>query len=145
MSEGKDRWPGIYKVQEEMGELGQVLGKICTSPAGHHPDGGRLLQTRAEEELGDVLAALDYFIGANMESLNPVKIEERRMRKLEKFQLWGLSGPGSQGFKEWWQECQRALLLAGVRGARDADWYSFWAEGYTPAEAVLADVQGSTG
>ena len=86
----KELWRGIHKLQEEMGELAQVLGKIGPFPTGEHPDGERPLKERCEDEIADVFAALGYFIVTN--GLDYEKITERRDEKTAKFIEWGLTG-----------------------------------------------------
>lgn len=83
-------WRGIHKLQEEIGELGQVLGKIGAYPVGRHPDGGPPLLDRAEEELADVIAAAHFFIQANQ--LDHEKILARIDEKFAKFKHWNLPG-----------------------------------------------------
>lgn len=82
-------WRGIHKLTEEMGELGQVIGKAGAFPVGDHPDGGPPLRQRFEEELADVEAAILYFREVN--NLDPMPA--RRVEKLQMFRKWGLSGP----------------------------------------------------
>lgn len=86
----KELWRGIHKLQEEMGELAQVLGKIGPFPTGEHPDGERPLRERCEDECGDVVAALTYFIEVN--KLNFDRISKRGDDKLAKFKKWKLTG-----------------------------------------------------
>lgn len=86
----KELWRGIHKLQEEMGELAQVLGKLGPFPEGEHPDGERPLKERCEDEIADVFAALGYFIVTN--GLDYEKITERRDEKTAKFIEWGLTG-----------------------------------------------------
>lgn len=83
-------WFGLFKLLEEMGELQQVLGKIGPFPMGDHPDGKGALIFRAEAEIGDVYAALDYFVQAN--GLNAEAIRDQRDRKYSRFNKWGLTG-----------------------------------------------------
>lgn len=81
---------GFFKLQEEMGELNQVLGKIGAFPdTEDHPDGGPPLTDRAEDELADVMAACRYFAERN--DLNLGKISDRSKEKLAKFRHWGLT------------------------------------------------------
>lgn len=85
---GGDPWPGLSKVIEECGELLQVAGKLmATGGAVLHWEGGDMLSARLEEEIGDVRAALAYFLGANQVlSLNV--IQERAKAKLDQFWTW---------------------------------------------------------
>lgn len=83
-------WKGIFKIVEESGELLQVLGKMGPFPDGDHPDGAGDLKIRAEREVADLYAALDYFVQAN--GLSETFIDARRAEKLDKFNNWGLTG-----------------------------------------------------
>lgn len=86
---GSETWPGLTKLLEECGETVQVIGKILAFPESlrdKHPD-GTFLVPRLEEELGDVLAAIDYVMAAN-DVLDNQAIEMRRHRKLDRFLGW---------------------------------------------------------
>lgn len=90
------RWRGIKKLQEEMGELAQELAKLSVCPDGKHWDNaekGPLIQ-RVEDELGDVMAAIDYFVteAERDESLDIRKINRRRVEKYKKFEQLELDG-----------------------------------------------------
>lgn len=83
-------WPGLAKLMEELGENGQVLGKIIAFPERAdndepHPD-GTLLKERIEFELGDLLAAIEYVVDHN--ELNRHQIEFQRQLKLARFNDW---------------------------------------------------------
>ena len=83
---GSNVWPGMSKLIEEMGELQQVLGKlIAIGGASTHWDGSNLVD-RVEEEVGDVMAALTFFIEQN--HLSSSAINERVMLKLDLFRTW---------------------------------------------------------
>lgn len=86
----KEKWLGIFKLMEEMGELIQVLGKLGPFPSGNHPDNNGDLVGRATLEIADVYAALDYFVAAN--GLDNKTIAMCRAQKLEKFRYWTLTG-----------------------------------------------------
>ena len=82
---GSDRWPGMSKVIEETGELGQVLGKlIATGGDPEHWDGSDLRE-RLVDECGDVLAAVSFFAETNG-ILDAVELRARR--KIETFHQW---------------------------------------------------------
>lgn len=84
---------GFYKVQEEMGELNQVMGKLATCLEGKYWDGTDLVPLM-EQELVDVMATIIYFV-----KTNNLKFDEDRLRdKLTKFEQWGLTGiiPGEK-------------------------------------------------
>ena len=62
---GSDRWPGISKLIEEAGEVVQVAGKLlATGGAVDHWDGTNL-RTRLIDEMGDLLAAIEFVADAN--------------------------------------------------------------------------------
>lgn len=85
---GADDWSGIAKLMEEAGEVVQVCGKlIAISGASNHWDGSNL-HVRLEEELGDLLAAISFVIGENLDKLSPSAIENRRREKLTLFDEW---------------------------------------------------------
>lgn len=83
-------WQGIFKIQEETGELNQELGKLAVFPHGNHPDGNGDLVRRVTDEIADTLAAIEYFIEQN--GLDNARISKRKMEKLDKFNKWGLNG-----------------------------------------------------
>jgi hypothetical protein len=63
---GSDVWPGLSKLIEEAGETLQVAGKlIATGGEEDHWDGTNL-RARLTEELGDLLAAAQFFIDENL-------------------------------------------------------------------------------
>jgi NTP pyrophosphatase (non-canonical NTP hydrolase) len=81
---------GGFKLMEEMGELTQALGKVGPFPAEPHPDGGPPLKDRIEQEMADVLAAINYYVEAN--GLSEQAIMERAGKKLALFRKWKLTG-----------------------------------------------------
>lgn len=83
-------WRGIFKLQEEMAELGTELGKAGAFPVGPHPDGKGDLKSRIEDEVADVYAALDYLVDNN--DLSILRVTGRRVAKLKQYETWGLSG-----------------------------------------------------
>jgi NTP pyrophosphatase (non-canonical NTP hydrolase) len=95
---GADHWPGISKLMEEAGEVIQVCGKLLgTYGSTAHWDGTDL-KVRLEEELGDLLAAID-FVQLKCE-LDIVRIDRQRVRKRERFRQWHEAGdplPGEGG------------------------------------------------
>ncbi len=92
------KWAGIAKLQEEMGELQCVLGKLQAYPSGEHPDmryATPLLQ-RLEEELGDLMAAADFFIRNNTE-IDRDAVHRRVEYKTERLERWHANGDGMTG------------------------------------------------
>src|SRR5262245_28296233 len=60
-------WQGLNKVEEEVGELCQAIGKLAAFPSGEHPDGAGPLQTRFLYEAGDVIGAIRFFVQTHAE------------------------------------------------------------------------------
>lgn len=85
MSIGARDLPGVAKLAEEAGEIAQVVGKlIATEGWAEHWDGSNL-HDRLVEEVGDMLAAIQYFGWANE---NMAAIEARAGEKWERFRRW---------------------------------------------------------
>lgn len=85
------RWRGIFKLIEEMGELNTELGKLMAFPTGKHPDmvvKVEPLIKRVANEMADVYAALEYFGDENSIAMDKTRITE----KIGKFQQWRLGG-----------------------------------------------------
>lgn len=62
---GSDAWPGLSKLIEECGETIQVAGKLMgTGGAVEHWDGSNL-GDRLIEEIGDLQAAIEFFVETN--------------------------------------------------------------------------------
>lgn len=78
---------GIAKLIEECGELTQVLGKrLAYYTTDEHPDGGPPLRERMEDEMGDVIAAIELVITKH--KLDRVRIGTRVHTKLGTFSEW---------------------------------------------------------
>lgn len=97
---GAQEWPGLSKLTEEMGELQQVLGKLLgISGSLEHWDGN--LGPRLIAEIGDVQAAIDFFLEQNETVISTSTrgvadagylIAVRRKAKLELFRQWHAEG-----------------------------------------------------
>jgi NTP pyrophosphatase (non-canonical NTP hydrolase) len=86
---GSRVWPGLAKLAEEVGELQQVLGKVLAYPylrTAEHPDGTKL-DDRLVEELGDALAAIEFFV-QNNPSIDEEAVTRRMRKKLARFHRW---------------------------------------------------------
>lgn len=83
---GSSKWPGLSKLIEEMGEVQQVAGKIiATDGEVQHWDGTNLKE-RMELELGDLLAAIQFFATANTLSWHSINVQVES--KLRLFHKW---------------------------------------------------------
>lgn len=82
----KNKWHGLNKVAEECNELTVELMKLATFPDGNHPSRKKSLVITTEDELADVLAAVEYFIDRN--KLDRARIERRKVLKIKKFAKW---------------------------------------------------------
>lgn len=83
---GSDTWAGLSKLIEEMGEVGQVVGKlIATGGAVEHWDGTNL-RHRLSEETADLAAAIEFMAMVN--GLDTNEWRERRRKKLAQFMAW---------------------------------------------------------
>ena len=75
------KWKGYYKVIEESGELGQVLGKLV------YQQDAQTIQN-LHDEIGDTLATLEYFIKHNgLDRDMIVKRFEKKMKRFESIKL----------------------------------------------------------
>lgn len=77
---------GLTKLIEECGELIQVVAKkIAYMNTDHHPD-GTSMKLRLEDEIGDVLAAIDF--SSQKLDLNLNSIYARHRLKYSIFRGW---------------------------------------------------------
>lgn len=88
---GSRHLPGLSKLIEENGEVGQVAGKIMgLGHMGDHWDGTNL-KARLEDELADLQAAIEVFTRLN--NLNRVRMYARACVKRDLFLSWHSEGP----------------------------------------------------
>lgn len=77
---------GLVKLAEECGELIQVaMKKVNIGEEWYYYD-GRWLDEELHEEIGDVIATIDFVIGKLR--LNSRIIHERRLEKLKLYEEW---------------------------------------------------------
>lgn len=87
---------GLAKLLEEMGELAQVCAKkLAYYDTDAHPDGSSLRE-RMQEEVADVMAAIEFVIREH--GLNRREIERRVQRKYDLFCEWHKQVDNDQGF-----------------------------------------------
>ena len=78
---------GLAKLLEELGELSQVAAKkLAYFHTDEHPDGAGSLKKRMEDEMGDVMGAID-FVTLTM-GLDMHAITRRACDKFNTFQRW---------------------------------------------------------
>lgn len=85
---GSDTWPGLSKLIEECGEVLQVAGKLIATGGSVDHWSGLDLDCEMEKELGDALAAIDFFVECNRLRLRNHVIDARRDEKYHLFEEW---------------------------------------------------------
>lgn len=98
---GSETWPGLAKLLEECGEVIQVLSKLLAKGNLDHvwtevdgtPRGWGDLTDPLHEELGDLRAAMNFFIASN-EEVDVDRVFERADEKFVTFQRWHKEGLG---------------------------------------------------
>jgi len=84
---GSEVWPGTSKLLEEQGELIQVLGKLmATGGDTNHWSGD--LRKMLIEEVGDVLAAIVFFMEHNLSDVEREAVMDRGEHKTDLFNEW---------------------------------------------------------
>ncbi len=85
---GDKEWPGIAKLNEEAGELVQVIGKLMmTHGMAEHWDGTGLRE-RFVLELGDLAAAIQFVVGRVLTTDEVRLFRTRIQEKFMKFEQW---------------------------------------------------------
>jgi NTP pyrophosphatase (non-canonical NTP hydrolase) len=94
---GSTVWPGASRILEEAGELTQVLGKLIGSGGDTTHFDGSDLRDRLVEEIGDLSAAIAFFVVHNLPA---DEIDQRKRKKLAKYEKWHASLLPSQDSEE---------------------------------------------
>lgn len=85
---GDKEWPGLAKLNEESGELVQVIGKLMmTHGQAKHWDGSDL-RKRLIEEIADLNASLVFVILHTLSPEETAAIGKRVLTKLRLFERW---------------------------------------------------------
>lgn len=85
---GDKEWPGLAKLNEESGELVQVIGKLMmTHGQAKHWDGSDL-RARLVEEMGDVSAACAFIYAHVLTAEERATVCDRVRKKLALFVKW---------------------------------------------------------
>lgn len=87
---GDRKWPGVSKLVEEIGELGQVAGKLMGSRGDIKHWSGNLWDMM-HDEIGDVLGAIRFIVKRC--KLDEVRIATRADHKFRTFESWHLGDP----------------------------------------------------
>lgn len=87
---GDRNWPGVSKLVEEIGELGQVLGKLMGSRGKIEHWSGNLWDMM-HDEIGDVLGAILFVVKRC--KLDEARIEARAEHKCRTFEGWHAGDP----------------------------------------------------
>ena len=64
------KWPGVAKCLEEMSELSTEFGRLIANNGKVKHWNGTDLKLTIKDEVADVLAALTFFVGCNMNDLS---------------------------------------------------------------------------
>lgn len=93
------KWHGIAKLIEECAELQVVLAKLQAYPDGKHPDEryAAPLMDRLHDELGDVLAAVQFFCDYSTKEIDLAKVVHRSRSKYAKLVGYHEGTDGMQG------------------------------------------------
>lgn len=83
---GSDTLPGLSKVLEEIGELGEVLGKVLGCGGMEHWTGD--LTERIIDECADVIAAIGFYGDKNFTDEQQGRFMDRVDEKTDLFETW---------------------------------------------------------
>lgn len=87
--------PGLAKLVEETGELGEMAGKVMAFPHEPHPS-GRDVIAEFVTEAGDVLGTLRYIASANAD-ISVGDIERAAERRLQTLLEWHIKERSAHG------------------------------------------------
>jgi len=118
---------GLAKLVEEIGELSQVVGKKIAYTDGTHPDGKGDLNSRMQEEIGDVIAAV-RFVSEKLE-LDAIAIGANAEYELTATLLYGLP--------------QLAMSLGGLSYSASSAIWAIYADGQEAAQGATRKVNAS--
>lgn len=91
---GDKEWPGISKLAEEIGEVGQIIGKLMgTGGKIEHWDGEGNLDARLIAEMADVYAAITFVMRNNFkDEVDRSRFNDRAEAKIKLFEGWHAKG-----------------------------------------------------
>lgn len=85
---GDKEWPGVAKLNEESGELVQVIGKLMMTHGDRQYWESVDLRTRLIEEMADLAAAIDFVSDHVLTAEETRTFVERMKRKRALFEQW---------------------------------------------------------
>ncbi len=85
---GDKEWPGLAKLNEESGELIQVIGKLMMTHGASGYWGGVELRVRLIEEMADQAAAIDFVSDHVLTAEEAMALVERMKQKRAQFERW---------------------------------------------------------
>lgn len=85
---GDKEWPGLAKLNEESGELVQVIGKLMMTHGKREYWEGVDLRQRLMEEMADQAAAIDFVMSHVLTPEEAMAVVEYAKRKLALFERW---------------------------------------------------------
>lgn len=87
-----EKWRGLAKFSEEMGELQQVFGKLIENGGDtlvKYEDCHPLdLEAKLIEEIGDVMGSLSFFVYRNLSMKQAEEIQTRADMKINRYEEW---------------------------------------------------------
>ncbi len=83
-----EKWAGVAKVIEEMGELGCELGRLMAVDGNAETHWKGDIRPAILDETADVLAAISFFIGKNFTDEELEYVMNRSDVKLNMFAQW---------------------------------------------------------
>ncbi len=85
---GDKEWPGLAKLNEESGELIQVIGKLMMTHGERAHWEGTDLRRRLIEEMADLAAAIGFVTAHVLTSQEGQVLTARMMEKRAMFEEW---------------------------------------------------------
>jgi hypothetical protein len=85
---GDKEWPGLAKLNEEAGELVQVVGKLMMTHGDPKHWDGSDLRARLIEEMADEAAAIDFVVDHVLTNEETHAFVERMKQKRALFEKW---------------------------------------------------------
>lgn len=85
---GDKQWPGLAKLNEESGELVQVIGKLMMTHGQASHWSGTNLRVALVEEMADVAAAIDFVMTHALTYEEGVALMTRLKEKFAVFEKW---------------------------------------------------------